>query len=617
MRKTFAALLLFLPAIALAGQVHAAVGPIKAVRGVKPKRSAFKPAGWSKPLVIRSQKAAAEHFAGAAVAALNKQVDFKQQVVLVFAWRGSGQDRLAFTVAESYPEQVFFTYRPGRTRDLRPHVRVYALRSNVRWRGPKGRGKPAAGGGDAPVTSAKPGQVVRVHDTSANPFIMPQNGKEVGDPFPVYWDGVWHVYALSAGLKQVFHLTSTDLVKWAEHKPAMVGKGIATGTVVRHENKFYMFYTDAGPQTIRLVVSDNPWHFDFTKSKLVARADNKVYQLSRRKFRDCYVFHNEKEKLWWMLVEATSDNSVAVGLFKSKDLLTWTQHDPIFKDKARRHGSCPQVFEQAGRWYLTCLDYGTWYYSADAVGGPWKLRGQYHSKFLTAASRHATDGKRHLCWGFFSKHKTPERNHRGYAGPLSVGREMVLSDEGSLGVRPLPELIAAIRKPAGNAKLFDCAKRLSGKWDVDAAKQELRCTDEGGGVLLLDLPGKNGDYYFEVEIELSSPESKAEVVVRTSENLDRGYRIAIEPGKKKIAIRQAKPNGGTFNEKDYTPAKGKPARLKLFVCGNQIEAFLDDRASLSARVLDRSQHKVAIQIAGGRATMRKPLLHHFKYKEDK
>ena len=32
-----------------------------------------------------------------------------------------------------FPEQVFFTYTPGRTRDLRPHVHVYALRSNVRW----------------------------------------------------------------------------------------------------------------------------------------------------------------------------------------------------------------------------------------------------------------------------------------------------------------------------------------------------------------------------------------------------------------------------------------------------------------------------------------------------
>jgi len=461
-----------------------------------------------------------------------------------------------------------------------------------------------------------PAQVVAVHDTGANPFLLPQDGKEVGDPFPEYWDGVWHIYALRSDLRTVLHFTSRDLVKWNEHKPAMVGKGIATGTVVRHDGKFYMFYTDAGPQTIRLVISDNPWKFDFTKSKLVAQADKKVYQLSRRKFRDCYVFHNKTEKLWWMLVEATSDGAVAAGLFKSKDLLNWTQHDPIFKDKSRRHASCPQVFKQGASWYLTCLDYGTWYYAADSVYGPWKLKGQYHSKYLTAASRFATDGKRRLCWGFFSKYKTPEGNNRGYGGPLGVGRELVFSADGSLGVRPLGELIAAIRKPPGNAKLFDCAKALIGKWEIDASKQEFRCTS-GGGVLLLDLPAKNPDYYFEAEIELPSPKSTADVVVRTSENYDRGYRIAIEPGKKKIAIRHFRPGGGAFNEKDFTPAKGKPVKLQIFVCGNQIEAFLDDRACLSARIGDRSEHRVAIEIAGGRATISKPLLHYFKYKEGK
>lgn len=138
---------LVLPAITLGEQVHdPTVPPIRAVKGVTPKPSVFKTAGRSKPLIIRSEKEAIEHFADAAVATLKKQVDFKQQIVLVFAWRGSGQDRLAYSVAESYPEQVFFTFRPGRTRDLRPHVHVYAVRSNVTWSGPTGRSGPATGG---------------------------------------------------------------------------------------------------------------------------------------------------------------------------------------------------------------------------------------------------------------------------------------------------------------------------------------------------------------------------------------------------------------------------------------------------------------------------------------
>jgi len=456
-------------------------------------------------------------------------------------------------------------------------------------------------------------KAVAVHDTSVNPFIMPQGGKEVGDPFPTYWDGVWHLYTLSSNLTQVFHLTSNDLVKWTEHPPAMEGVGIATGTVVRHDGKYYLFYTDAGPQTIRLVISNNPWRFDFAESKLVAKADNKVYQLSKRKFRDCYVFYNGQEKLWWMLVEATSDDKVAVGLFKSKDLLIWTQYDPIFKDKSRQHASCPQVFSRDRCWYLTCLDHPTWYYYADGLYGPWRLGGYYHTKRMTAASRWANDGKRQLGWGFFTKHAMPEASkERGYGGPLGVGREMIFAANHTIGVRPIPELIAAIRKPQNNVELFTCAKEFSGAWELDAERKEFRCTDENGGVILLNLPEKNPNYYFEAEVELAHPEVSVTVVVRCSKDFDEGYRVELKPVEKKIAIRQFAREGGTFDECEHTFASGGTTLLQVFVCNNQIEVFIDGKASLSTRVLNCRQHRVAIQTAGGRAAIRKPLLHYFK-----
>jgi len=154
--EVLAVLAFVLPVAAPTRRSHAAVGPIQAVKGVTPRRSVFKAAGRGKPLVIRSAADAAEHFDDAAAAALKKRVDFKQQIVLVFAWLGSGQDRLTFAVAESYPEQVFFTLKPGRTRDLRPHVHVYALRSNVTWRAPGGRRRPGRPGTVADSNQRQP-----------------------------------------------------------------------------------------------------------------------------------------------------------------------------------------------------------------------------------------------------------------------------------------------------------------------------------------------------------------------------------------------------------------------------------------------------------------------------
>lgn len=62
-----------------------------------------------------------------------KLVDFNEQMLLIFRWEGSGGDKLGFTIAESYPEQISFSLQPGRTRDLRPHVKVFVLRNNVKW----------------------------------------------------------------------------------------------------------------------------------------------------------------------------------------------------------------------------------------------------------------------------------------------------------------------------------------------------------------------------------------------------------------------------------------------------------------------------------------------------
>ena len=111
--------------------------PIESIK-VKPESSIFKNSNFNKPIVVKSKEDAAKHFGKEAVATLVKAVDFKKQFVLIFAWRGSGGDQLNYTVAESFPEQISFSRKFGRTRDLRSHAKVFALRSNVKW-GVQGR----------------------------------------------------------------------------------------------------------------------------------------------------------------------------------------------------------------------------------------------------------------------------------------------------------------------------------------------------------------------------------------------------------------------------------------------------------------------------------------------
>jgi sucrose-6-phosphate hydrolase SacC (GH32 family) len=465
-----------------------------------------------------------------------------------------------------------------------------------------------------------------IHDTSIDPFIMTGDGKELGDPMPVYWDGVWHLYSLSVDFNIIVHFTSTDLVRWVEHKPAMVGHDIATGTVLRNENKYYLFYTDGALQNIHVVVSDNPWEFDFSKSKLVAEPDDKVYK--KGWFRDAYVFFNEQEKLWWMLFEGRCPE-VCAGLLKSKDLLEWKQYEPIFKDENRVYGSCPQIFQQGKLWYLACQDWYNWYYTADTPYGPWKIRGQYISVAIEAASRFATDGKRQITWGWLANFEQlndlpapadvypPTMKLLNYGGPLCVGREMVFKKDGTMGVRPFPELLTAIRNTQNEIDLAS-VRKLSGEWKIEEAKRTLQCNGNNGGIVLLDLPGKNPNYYFESEIEFGSSLASTTIIVRSSDKADKGYGFTLSPANKKIAIRgfNYSADHKVLNDKEYSfPGKNK-VNLQIFIFENNIEVFIDGQECLSARTVDRTYYKVAIEVSGGSASIRKPFLHYFRNKKE-
>ena len=63
----------------------------------------------------------------------SKHVDWEKQVVLVFRWSGSGQDQLETRTKGEEPVTVQFVYRRGRTRDLRPHLKLFVIERGVQW----------------------------------------------------------------------------------------------------------------------------------------------------------------------------------------------------------------------------------------------------------------------------------------------------------------------------------------------------------------------------------------------------------------------------------------------------------------------------------------------------
>lgn len=85
------------------------------------------------PGVIASADELAKHeVVGAAVGELKKQVDFTKEKLLVFAWAGSGQDRVSVGITTAGDKKVLsIAFLPGKTFDLREHIRLYVVPNEV------------------------------------------------------------------------------------------------------------------------------------------------------------------------------------------------------------------------------------------------------------------------------------------------------------------------------------------------------------------------------------------------------------------------------------------------------------------------------------------------------
>jgi hypothetical protein len=89
-----------------------------------------------KPTIITSAEELAKAISVEEVQArIKKEVDFAKEKMLFFAWSGSGGDKLTPTVekGEKGPE-VVFQYRRGLTKDLRPHVHLFAIPKDATWK---------------------------------------------------------------------------------------------------------------------------------------------------------------------------------------------------------------------------------------------------------------------------------------------------------------------------------------------------------------------------------------------------------------------------------------------------------------------------------------------------
>jgi beta-fructofuranosidase len=183
----------------------------------------------------------------------------------------------------------------------------------------------------------------------------------LGDP------GNW---ALREGWQHVGHATSTDLVHWTDHGPALVAirhtwndLSIATGSIAQEDGRWWMVFTAQGQKPgIGLAVSDDLMRWTKVGDGPVvsfAQPFDATWEGQPVQWKGCADPYLYPEPIdgWWIIVlnsqivGAPLNTSGCLTTLRSRDLLTWEPDRVLAYPQWFERLETPQLWQRNGRWY--------------------------------------------------------------------------------------------------------------------------------------------------------------------------------------------------------------------------------------------------------------------------
>lgn len=269
-------------------------------------------------------------------------------------------------------------------------------------------------------------------------------------------------------------------------------RAIGTGSVLKaKDGRYHCFYTghnDTFPEKgldkecVMHAVSDD----NVTWTKIPEDTFYAADHYSGDDFRDPFVFWNEEEQCYWLLIAAREESlGGVVARYTSTDLSEWTLCDPLYAPGRQYMLECPDLFRMGDHYYLFySWDRVTYYAMSDSIYGPFVtppnnvLDGTGFCFYAAKTAEY--EGKRYLCAWVGRKQEPKDTGIYDWAGSLLI-HELVQKEDGTLGVKEpsgLQDYFTEERTPAAVGST-GTVREEDGAYVLSAGKDDVALADFG------------------------------------------------------------------------------------------------------------------------------------------
>lgn len=337
----------------------------------------------------------------------------------------------------------------------------------------------------------------RLYPTSRDAWVGDVMPMEDGDTLQLYY--LYDTDHNGIGYHPIWKFSTKNLYEYQDDGLAVpygaVGEpdlAIGTGSVlIAQDGKYHCFYTghnDTFPEKgmdkecVMHAVSDD----NVTWTKIPEDTFYAEDHYSGDDFRDPFVFWNEEEECYWLLIAAREASlGGVVAKYTSTDLSHWTICDPLYAPQQQYMLECPDLF-QMGDWYYLFYSWDcvTYYAMGKSINGPFTapednvLDGTGFCFY--AAKTAELNGTRYLCGWVGRKPEPKDTSTHSWAGSLLL-HELVQKEDGRLGVRAPHTFSEYFTKEAAlEAKgTLGEVEEGNGGYQLSAGKKEAAVVDFG------------------------------------------------------------------------------------------------------------------------------------------